>query len=184
MGLIFRALGAIELLIVGLIGAGKVLSTLMESGFLDAIVMLFFVTIAFVLSMPLYILGGLMDDVESLHKQISELKEANKGTDKDAKRNNLLYAGSWKCKCGHTNGNHVSTCTCGRSRYVVDKSYGQPVSGPDAATVQAAQEAAEAQKKQEEAILNAGGWKCACGRTNYGYISTCACGKGKLEVEL
>ena len=184
MGWVFRALGAIELLIVGLFGAGRVLSTLMESGFLAAIVMLFFVTIVFVLSMPLYFLGTLMDDVESLQKQISELKAANKETDKDAKKNNLLYAGSWKCRCGHTNDNHVSTCTCGRSRYVVDKTYGQPVSGPDAATVQASQEAAEAQKKREEAVLNAGGWKCACGRCNQSYISTCACGKSKLEAEL
>ena len=27
----------------------------------------------------------------------------------------------------------------------------------------------------------AGSWKCACGRINMGYISTCACGKNKRD---
>jgi hypothetical protein len=33
-------------------------------------------------------------------------------------------------------------------------------------------------------LIAAGGWKCGCGRTNAGYVSTCACGKARCkEVE-
>lgn len=32
------------------------------------------------------------------------------------------------------------------------------------------------------AFLPNGGWRCVCGRTNFGYTSTCACGKNKEEL--
>ena len=39
---------------------------------------------------------------------------------------------------------------------------------------------AEETRKQD--ILKNGGWKCDCGRANFDYVSTCACGKNKREV--
>ncbi len=33
-------------------------------------------------------------------------------------------------------------------------------------------------------LIASGGWKCRCGRVNADYVSTCACGKGRHEVEL
>lgn len=32
-------------------------------------------------------------------------------------------------------------------------------------------------------ILASGGWKCSCGRVNADYVSTCACGKGKHQID-
>ena len=37
-------------------------------------------------------------------------------------------------------------------------------------------------KKQEERILNEGGWKCECGTINPSYVSSCGCGRNKREV--
>ncbi|MBM6925892.1 SHOCT domain-containing protein [Pseudoflavonifractor phocaeensis] len=34
----------------------------------------------------------------------------------------------------------------------------------------------------DKQILADGGWKCSCGRINYHYVSTCACGKSKTDV--
>lgn len=39
----------------------------------------------------------------------------------------------------------------------------------------------EEAKRQEEKIMNSGGWKCSCGRVNANYVSTCACGKSRRE---
>ena len=32
-------------------------------------------------------------------------------------------------------------------------------------------------------LLASGGWKCSCGRVNADYVSSCACGKSKHDVE-
>lgn len=31
-------------------------------------------------------------------------------------------------------------------------------------------------------VIPTDGWKCSCGRVNYAYITTCACGKSKWDV--
>ena len=36
---------------------------------------------------------------------------------------------------------------------------------------------------REKKILDEGGWKCKCGRINYMYVSTCACGLNRREIE-
>ena len=36
----------------------------------------------------------------------------------------------------------------------------------------------------DEQIIADGGWKCSCGRINYYYVSTCACGKSKNDVTI
>ncbi len=33
-------------------------------------------------------------------------------------------------------------------------------------------------------LLNSNGWKCSCGRVNADYVSTCACGKSKYEMDM
>lgn len=43
--------------------------------------------------------------------------------------------------------------------------------------------AAANKKSLNKYLLDSNGWKCACGRVNAGYVSTCACGKGKHEAE-
>ncbi len=43
-------------------------------------------------------------------------------------------------------------------------------------------ETALEKEAKERKIIADGGWKCTCGRTNYNYVSTCACGKNKREV--
>lgn len=35
---------------------------------------------------------------------------------------------------------------------------------------------------EEHKILSNGGWKCDCGRLNYNYCTSCACGRNKWEV--
>ena len=37
---------------------------------------------------------------------------------------------------------------------------------------------------REKEILDEGGWKCVCGRVNYHYVSSCACGKNRREGEV
>lgn len=34
----------------------------------------------------------------------------------------------------------------------------------------------------DEKIMADGGWKCSCGRTNYHYVSTCACGRSRYDA--
>lgn len=36
----------------------------------------------------------------------------------------------------------------------------------------------------EKQLLASGGWKCACGRVNAGYVSSCSCGKSKNQLQL
>lgn len=36
----------------------------------------------------------------------------------------------------------------------------------------------------EQQLLASGGWKCACGRVNAGYVSSCSCGKSKNQLQL
>ena len=43
--------------------------------------------------------------------------------------------------------------------------------------------AADEKKARDEKILDEGGWKCKCGRVNNMYVSTCACGKNRRDVE-
>ena len=38
-------------------------------------------------------------------------------------------------------------------------------------------------RKKDPRVLFPDHWKCSCGRDNAGYVSTCACGKSKLEME-
>jgi hypothetical protein len=39
--------------------------------------------------------------------------------------------------------------------------------------------AAPVDRKHENQLLSAGGWKCACGKVNASYVSSCACGRSK-----
>lgn len=36
----------------------------------------------------------------------------------------------------------------------------------------------------DEQILADGGWRCLCGRINHHYVSTCVCGRHKVDVLL
>lgn len=38
------------------------------------------------------------------------------------------------------------------------------------------------QTNMDKKTLEAGGWKCSCGRVNPSYTGTCACGKSKLDA--
>ena len=40
------------------------------------------------------------------------------------------------------------------------------------------------EKERQQEILDEGGWKCVCGRVNYHYVSSCACGKNRREGEV
>ena len=40
---------------------------------------------------------------------------------------------------------------------------------------------AKTEKERQQEILDDGGWKCVCGRVNYHYVSSCACGRSKRE---
>ena len=42
----------------------------------------------------------------------------------------------------------------------------------------------ESEADSEKEILDEGGWKCVCGRVNYHYVSSCACGKNRREGEV
>ena len=39
------------------------------------------------------------------------------------------------------------------------------------------------QEAQTRKLLASGGWECSCGRVNADYVSTCACGKSKHEID-
>ena len=39
------------------------------------------------------------------------------------------------------------------------------------------------QEELNKERLASGGWKCTCGRIHFGYVSTCACGKNRREME-
>ncbi len=39
------------------------------------------------------------------------------------------------------------------------------------------------QKIRQRDTLQAGGWKCACGRLNAAYVTSCTCGRTKNQVE-
>ena len=38
-------------------------------------------------------------------------------------------------------------------------------------------------RKKDPRVLFPDRWKCSCGRDNAGYVSTCACGKSKHEMD-
>jgi hypothetical protein len=38
-------------------------------------------------------------------------------------------------------------------------------------------------RKKDPRVLFPNHWKCSCGRDNAGYVSTCACGKSKHEMD-
>ena len=38
-------------------------------------------------------------------------------------------------------------------------------------------------RKKDPRVLFPDHWKCSCGRDNAGYVSTCACGKSKHEMD-
>ena len=38
------------------------------------------------------------------------------------------------------------------------------------------------EEARDRKTISEGGWKCACGRINQSYVSTCACGKNKRDV--
>lgn len=40
------------------------------------------------------------------------------------------------------------------------------------------------EKERQQEILDEGGRKCVCGRVNYHYVSSCACGKNRREGEV
>ena len=40
------------------------------------------------------------------------------------------------------------------------------------------------EEARNKRILDEGGWKCSCGRINYHYVSTCACGVNKRELNM
>lgn len=41
--------------------------------------------------------------------------------------------------------------------------------------------AAPADRGHEEQLLRSGGWRCGCGRVNASYVSSCSCGRSKIE---
>ncbi len=43
--------------------------------------------------------------------------------------------------------------------------------------------AEDERQARDQKILDEGGWKCKCGRINNMYVSTCACGLNRREVE-
>ena len=40
-----------------------------------------------------------------------------------------------------------------------------------------------AEKEREQWILDNGGWKCLCGRVNEHYVSSCTCGRSRIDGE-
>ncbi len=38
-------------------------------------------------------------------------------------------------------------------------------------------------RKKDPSVLFPDRWQCSCGRDNAGYVSTCACGKSKHEID-
>ena len=40
-----------------------------------------------------------------------------------------------------------------------------------------------AEKEREQMLLDNGGWKCICGRVNDHYVSSCSCGRSRIDCE-
>jgi hypothetical protein len=162
MAKVFRVLGIIGLVIIGLIFALPLLGALVSFKLGSFLRLLISFLIRSIIPMMLLALGSVMEQNDALmHKAY--------GTQSKPKD------GMWICSnCGRSNADYVSICNCGNSR---------PATARIVLTEAQKMEAAQKKEAQNNAILAAGGWKCACGRANQAYISTCACGKGKSEAE-
>jgi hypothetical protein len=120
--------------------------------------------LALLCAVLLFLVGELLDQVLTLREKIDGPPEENPN-------DNI-----WICsECGRANADYITICNCGRNR---------PADVHMRCTKEQKKTAAPGKEKQTGEITAAGGWKCSCGRTNQSYISTCACGKAKLEVEL
>ena len=111
-----------------------------------------------------FLVGELLDQVAALREKVN-------GPTEEKPNENI-----WTCSdCGRSNADYVTVCNCGKNR---------PADAHVRDMKKQKKTAAQEKEKQDGKIIAAGGWKCSCGRTNQSYISTCACGKSKLEVEL
>lgn len=85
-----------------------------------------------------------------------------------------LADGFWKCACGRVNAAYVSSCACGIEKrkltLVVEHTADTPT--------KSVTETIATPLADTKAF-----WHCSCGRENAAYVSSCACGRRKRDIE-
>ena len=113
MGALFRVLAVIEFAIVGLVTLNKILAAIAWGEYGAILMALIVCMIAVLAILPLYVLGNLVDEVKALREKVF----APAPTNEEAHNRKLMASGGWKCRCGRTNADYVSTCACGKSKH-------------------------------------------------------------------
>ena len=113
MGKLCRALAVMEFVAIGLVTVCRFGWYLIGGNPVAGVLTLILGAVAVLFAMPLYVLGNLVDEVRMLREKVMTPAPVNQ----EVHNRQLMASGGWKCSCGRTNADYISTCACGKGKH-------------------------------------------------------------------